>query len=256
MEARTIDSVLQNNATTTTTTTTTAAAAVITSNYTTNSHTTNNTNTTGNTTNTTTNNNATRSIRLDSYHYGIQVFAQPFPLSDQDIQYHWNQFRQGHTTDLIAAVVMHPSPDDTTFAAAAVVPSPIRRIRHSEMVIIDDVCLAYHRYWLRIRWPGHVPPHHHNNDTSLLLPPSTTTTTTITTTSTTNDHRKHPSFAGYIAMGSSSTSSSSTSSGSTTSLHVDEMMMSTKNGTCFFRVFFGLGGTGICYVVSFLNIYS
>ena len=216
-----------------------------------------NTSTTTNTT-TTNNNNATRSIRLDSYHYGIQVFAQPFPLSDQDIQYHWNQFRQGHTTDLIAAVVMHPSPEEdtttTTFAAAAavaVVPSPIRRIRHSEMVIIDDVCLAYHRYWLRIRWPGHVPPHHNNNnnnDTSLLLPPPSTTTAT-TTTSTTSDHRKHPSFAGYIAMGSTSTSSS----GSTTSLHVDEMIMSTKNGTCLLsRCFLALGGTGICYVVSFL----
>ena len=224
---------------------------------TTTNNTTTTTTTNTHTTTTTTNNNATRSIRLDSYHYGIQVFAQPFPLSDQDIQYHWNQFRQGHTTDLIAAVVMHPSPEDdttTTFAATTAVvavPSPIRRIRHSEMVIIDDVCLAYHRYWLRIRWPGHVPPHHNNNnnnDTSLLLPPPSTTTAT-TTTSTTSDHRKHPSFAGYIAMGSNSSTSSS---GSTTSLHVDEMIMSTKNGTCFFRVFFGLGGTSICYVVSFL----
>jgi hypothetical protein len=49
----------------------------------------------------------------------------------------------------------------------------IRRIRHSEIIIVDDVCIAYNLYWLRIRWPG-------KNSTC---------------TSTGTNH-----FAGYIAM--------------------------------------------------------
>lgn len=32
--------------------------------------------------------------------------------------------------------------------------NPIRRIRHAEIVLVDDVCVAYDRYWLRLRWPG------------------------------------------------------------------------------------------------------
>lgn len=33
--------------------------------------------------------------------------------------------------------------------------TPIRRIRHAEVVLVDDVCIAYGRHWLRLRWPGH-----------------------------------------------------------------------------------------------------
>jgi hypothetical protein len=32
---------------------------------------------------------------------------------------------------------------------------PIRRVRHAEVVLVDDVCMAFERYWLRLRWPGH-----------------------------------------------------------------------------------------------------
>lgn len=32
---------------------------------------------------------------------------------------------------------------------------PLRRLRHGEIVLVDDVCLAWERYWLRLRWPGH-----------------------------------------------------------------------------------------------------
>ena len=32
---------------------------------------------------------------------------------------------------------------------------PIRRVRHAEVVLVDDVCIAFERYWLRLRWPGH-----------------------------------------------------------------------------------------------------
>lgn len=31
----------------------------------------------------------------------------------------------------------------------------IRRIRHAEVVLVDDVCIAFGRHWLRLRWPGH-----------------------------------------------------------------------------------------------------
>jgi hypothetical protein len=30
----------------------------------------------------------------------------------------------------------------------------IRRVRHAEIVLVDDVCIAFGRYWLRLRWPG------------------------------------------------------------------------------------------------------
>lgn len=33
-------------------------------------------------------------------------------------------------------------------------PRPLRRLRHGEIVLVDDVCLAWERYWLRLRWPG------------------------------------------------------------------------------------------------------
>ena len=32
---------------------------------------------------------------------------------------------------------------------------PVRRIRHAEVVLVDDVCIAFERHWLRLRWPGY-----------------------------------------------------------------------------------------------------
>ena len=32
--------------------------------------------------------------------------------------------------------------------------TPVRRVRHAEVVLVDDVCIAYDHYWLRLRWPG------------------------------------------------------------------------------------------------------
>jgi hypothetical protein len=43
----------------------------------------------------------------------------------------------------------------TTTTTTAQHPPPIRRIRHAEIVLVDDVCIAHERYWLRLRWPGH-----------------------------------------------------------------------------------------------------
>lgn len=33
-------------------------------------------------------------------------------------------------------------------------PKPVRRIRHAEVVLVDQCLIAYGRYWLRIKWPG------------------------------------------------------------------------------------------------------
>jgi hypothetical protein len=30
----------------------------------------------------------------------------------------------------------------------------LRRVRHAEVVLVDDACIAYGRLWLRLRWPG------------------------------------------------------------------------------------------------------
>ena len=31
---------------------------------------------------------------------------------------------------------------------------PLRRLRHGEIILVDDVCVAWDRLWLRLRWPG------------------------------------------------------------------------------------------------------
>jgi len=60
---------------------------------------------------------------------------------------------------------------------------PIRRVRHAEIVLVDDVCVAHGRYWLRLRWPGHQQQHsQHSHGSS-----SSSNTNSL--------------FAGYIAMG-------------------------------------------------------
>ena len=33
-------------------------------------------------------------------------------------------------------------------------PNPIRRVRHAEVVLVDQTLVAYGRTWLRLRWPG------------------------------------------------------------------------------------------------------
>lgn len=31
---------------------------------------------------------------------------------------------------------------------------PLRRLRHGEIILVDDVCVALDQLWLRLRWPG------------------------------------------------------------------------------------------------------
>jgi hypothetical protein len=42
----------------------------------------------------------------------------------------------------------------STRSNVAVETVPIRRVRHSEVVLVDEVSLYYGKYWLRLRWPG------------------------------------------------------------------------------------------------------
>jgi hypothetical protein len=45
------------------------------------------------------------------------------------------------------------SPLPSSFITATP-PTSIRKIRHAEIVLVDDVCVTYNHYWLRLRWPG------------------------------------------------------------------------------------------------------
>lgn len=40
------------------------------------------------------------------------------------------------------------------FATPSVTGRPIRRLRHGEIVLVDDVCFTMNKHWLRLRWPG------------------------------------------------------------------------------------------------------
>ena len=42
----------------------------------------------------------------------------------------------------------------TTHVALVHGGNPIRRIRHAEVVLVDQVSIRYGRYWFRLRWPG------------------------------------------------------------------------------------------------------
>lgn len=63
---------------------------------------------------------------VEPWRHGIQVYAFPFPIDRKDVQDN-NERPQGVA---------------------------IRRVRHAEVVLVDDVCIAHGRYWLRLKWPG------------------------------------------------------------------------------------------------------
>lgn len=123
--------------------------------------------------------------QTDPWRYGIQVYATPFPILQDGQQNEETAQRQqpsaadsssnpasphGSGRDLVVATWMPqssqggqdaaasntgPRPPSSSSMAAAVAGHPIRRVRHAEIVLVDDVCVAYDRYWLRLRWPGH-----------------------------------------------------------------------------------------------------
>jgi len=113
----------------------------------------------------------------EPWRHGIQVYAAPFamdaaPPSSNDPNVnseHWvddrnnDGLRQRHGVSSTAEENPTPpggnanSQTTTTRSEEPQVAStgvPIRRVRHAEIVLVDDVCIAFDRYWLRLRWPG------------------------------------------------------------------------------------------------------
>jgi hypothetical protein len=103
----------------------------------------------------------------EPWRHGIQVYATPCPI-DSKTPVHAG----GGGRDLVVANWTPPenqnseageASDNATAANTATnanTTAPaggfaVRRVRHAEVVIVDDICVAYDRYWLRLRWPGH-----------------------------------------------------------------------------------------------------
>ena len=56
-----------------------------------------------------------------------------------------------------SGVLQQQQPSPLTTAAATTTtmrPNPVRRIRHAEVVLVDQCLIIYGRTWLRLRWPG------------------------------------------------------------------------------------------------------
>ena len=114
----------------------------------------------------------------EPWKHGVQVYARPFPI-DPPAQAR-ALARANATADLLVregrAASSSPSSSPPTpaqapaqaqaaaasvhrAAAAAAADgaaggAPVRRVRHSEVVLSDEVSVAHGRYWLRLRWPG------------------------------------------------------------------------------------------------------
>lgn len=101
----------------------------------------------------------------EPWRHGIQVYATPCPI-DSKTPVHAG----GGGRDLVVAnwtpnnntgAENDDSSPETREGTATVTASTlaggfaVRRVRHAEVVIVDDICIAYDRYWLRLRWPGH-----------------------------------------------------------------------------------------------------
>mmetsp|Transcript_13638 Transcript_13638/g.19082 ORF Transcript_13638/g.19082 Transcript_13638/m.19082 type:complete len:770 (+) Transcript_13638:165-2474(+) len=94
----------------------------------------------------------------EPWRHGIQVYAYPFPV-DTPPQQNIDEATTTHRT----AVLSEQQSDDipmcqpTNSVASGNNPPKgvaIRRARHAEVVLVDDVCVSFGRYWLRLRWPG------------------------------------------------------------------------------------------------------
>ena len=106
----------------------------------------------------------------EPWKHGVSVFAHPFPAKDETTAR--SDLHSG--VDDSAAPMSAQNRSSTTNAQSGSanrsfytrpVPSfsaqrpeefctPIRRVRHSEVVLVDEVSVHYSKYWLRLRWPG------------------------------------------------------------------------------------------------------
>jgi len=115
------------------------------------------------------------------WRFGIQVYAAPFPIEESATSSNVATSPANNETapnprasggrDLVVATWMpgnsrtnneggsteqnQQQSSASTRSSALLVGHAIRRVRHAEIVLVDDVCIAHDRYWLRLRWPGH-----------------------------------------------------------------------------------------------------
>lgn len=103
----------------------------------------------------------------EPWKHGIQVYGRPFPM-DQASSAKSGEAADSsasHSTDAISnpfgsdrmrfgAESSDPINNENVSGGSSKNGLTIRRIRHSEVVLADDVCAAFDRYWLRLRWPG------------------------------------------------------------------------------------------------------
>jgi hypothetical protein len=101
----------------------------------------------------------------EPYRHGIQVYAAPCRIDSKDgtagggrdlVVANWmpdNTANDVNNNDL--AAVAAAAAATTTATSLTGAQQSIRRVRHAEVVLVDDVCIAHDRYWLRLRWPGH-----------------------------------------------------------------------------------------------------
>ena len=76
----------------------------------------------------------------EPWKHGINVYQKPFHVDETKVT-----GANGLTDWSVALETLKPS---------SLQVASIRKIRHSEVVVADDVCLCFGRYWLRLRWPG------------------------------------------------------------------------------------------------------
>jgi hypothetical protein len=116
---------------------------------------------------------------------GIQVYSKPFAVPEPPLSPspsasaassaaavnndHNDQSVFGDTTTIATTNSMmtnlpHPPPLlDRSVGTSEPIHVPlaslttstaIRKVLHAQVVLVDDVCVAYGRYWVRLRWPG------------------------------------------------------------------------------------------------------
>lgn len=109
----------------------------------------------------------------EPWRHGIQVYAAPFPINFSGSSTpvgggrdsvvlpatttdagQWQTQAQQQAVQKGDSSTAALSQSQTNTAEQRLTGMPIRRVRHAEVVLVDDVCVAFGRYWLRLRWPG------------------------------------------------------------------------------------------------------
>jgi len=104
----------------------------------------------------------------EPWRHGIQVYAFPFAIDSpatpkssatEETPLSRPHAQEGHYSSNAAKKEeedVRDQPESEPIPPRHSGGVAIRRVRHAEVVLVDDVCIAHGRYWLRLRWPG--PP--------------------------------------------------------------------------------------------------